>query len=116
MHLPPTALVTASLHQLRLMWQQDIADNGCGGFPERRPSEWTCRVVALCQEETFRGADLSYSITSSASAYRVGGTVMPSVLAALRLSTSSNRVGCSIGSSPGSVPFNILSTYEAARR
>ena len=30
--------------------------------------------------------------------------------------TNSNRVGCSIGSSPGLAPSNILSTYPAARR
>jgi hypothetical protein len=37
-------------------------------------------------------------------------------LAALRLITSSNFVGCSTGRSPGLVPFKILSTKTAARR
>ena len=39
----------------------------------------------------------------------------PSALAALRLITSSNLVGCSTGISPGLAPFRILSTYVAAR-
>jgi hypothetical protein len=40
-----------------------------------------------------------YSITSSASASSVGGTVRPRALAVLRLTTSSNLVGCSTGRS-----------------
>src|SRR5215813_9311942 len=38
-----------------------------------------------------------HSITSSASASRVGGTVRPSALAVLRLMASSNLTGCSTG-------------------
>jgi len=52
----------------------------------------------------------SYSITSSASANRVGGTSMPNALAPLRLMTSSNLVGCCTGKSAGLVPCRILST------
>jgi hypothetical protein len=52
----------------------------------------------------------SHSITSSAVDSRDGGTVMPSALAVLRLITSSNLVGCSMGRSPGLVPCRILST------
>jgi hypothetical protein len=51
-----------------------------------------------------------YSITSSAVASIAGGTVMPRALAVLRLITSSNLVGCSMGRSPGLVPRKILST------
>src|SRR5262245_25427048 len=58
----------------------------------------------------------AYSITSSARASSEGGTVSPSALAVLRLITSSNFVGCSIGMSPGLVPFKILSTKTAQRR
>jgi len=57
-----------------------------------------------------------HSITSLASASSVGGIVRPSALAVLRLITSSKRVGCSIGKSPGFVPFRILSMNQAARR
>ena len=40
----------------------------------------------------------------------IGGSVMPSAFAVLRLITNSNLVGCSTGRSPGLVPFKILST------
>ena len=52
-----------------------------------------------------------YSITSSAMESNVGGTVRPSVFAVLRLITSSNFVGCWIGSSVGLAPFRIRPTY-----
>src|SRR5262245_21216052 len=57
-----------------------------------------------------------HSITSSARASSVGGIVMPSAFAVLRLMTSSNFIGCSTGSSPGLTPLRILSTYPAPRR
>jgi hypothetical protein len=43
---------------------------------------------------TCTAAKFHYSITSSATASSVGGTVSPSTLAVLRLITSSNFVGC----------------------
>ena len=43
------------------------------------------------------------------------GTVRPSDFAVFRLTTNSNRVGCSIGRSAGLAPFKILSTSTAAR-
>src|SRR4029079_4429621 len=42
--------------------------------------------------------------------------VRPRVLAALRLTTSSNLVGCSTGRSPGVAPLRIRSTKLAPRR
>jgi hypothetical protein len=42
--------------------------------------------------------------------------VRPSALAVLRLTTSSNFVGCSTGRSAGFAPRKILSTNSAARR
>src|SRR5262245_9017949 len=51
-----------------------------------------------------------YSITSSARASSEGGTVRPSAFAVLRLTTSSNLVGCSIGKLEGLAPFRIRST------
>ena len=60
--------------------------------------------------------DPSHSITSSARARSEGGTSRPSALAVFRLMTSSNLVGCSIGSSDGLAPFAIRSMYSAARR
>src|SRR5262249_9105322 len=55
-----------------------------------------------------------HSITSSARASSVGGTVRPSTLAVTRLTTRSNLVGCSTGMSAGFAPRRILSTYSAA--
>src|SRR5262249_50703266 len=51
-----------------------------------------------------------HSMTSSARASSVSGTVRPSALAVLRLITSSNFVGCITGKSAGLVPFKILPT------
>ena len=48
-----------------------------------------------------------YSITSSARASSVGGTVRPSALAVLRLIKSSMLVGNSTGRSPGLAPFQL---------
>src|SRR5262249_15322371 len=69
-------------------------------------------------EVSFRSLPLwsIYSITSSARASSVGGTVMPSALAVFILMTSWKRVGCSIGKSAGWAPLRILSTYTAALR
>src|SRR5258707_8553849 len=57
-----------------------------------------------------------HSITSSARASSVGGMSMPSALAVLRFTTSSNLVGCSTGRSAGFAPLKILSTKAADRR
>src|SRR5262245_57323531 len=57
-----------------------------------------------------------YSITSSARASSVAGTVRPRTFEVVRLTTSSNLVGCSTGRSAGFAPRAILSTYSADRR
>src|SRR3990170_5592782 len=49
----------------------------------------------------------SHSITSSALARILRGTVTRSSFAVLRLITRSNRVGCSMGRSAGLAPFRI---------
>jgi hypothetical protein len=51
-----------------------------------------------------------YSITSSARSSSVGGIVRPIAFAVLRLITSSNVVGCSIGRSLGFAPAMIFLT------
>src|SRR5437773_1737657 len=51
-----------------------------------------------------------HSITSSAAACSVSGTVRPSACAVLRLITSSNCVGCRTGISAGFEPFRICPT------
>jgi hypothetical protein len=58
----------------------------------------------------------NHSITSSARASKLGGTVRPSAFAVLRLMTKSNLVGCSTGMSAGLVPRSTLSVKVAARR
>src|ERR1051325_9386075 len=55
-------------------------------------------------------------ITRSALASTLGGIVRPICLAAFKLISNSNLVGCSIGRSAGFAPFRILSMYVAARR
>src|SRR4029077_5726457 len=52
----------------------------------------------------------SYSMTSSARASSDGGTVMPSALAVLILTTISNLVGACTGRSAGFSPFKMRST------
>jgi hypothetical protein len=51
----------------------------------------------------------AYSTTSSACTIRDAGNLIPSAFAVLRLTTSSNLVGCSTGSSVGFWPLMILS-------
>src|SRR5215471_16462257 len=70
-------------------------------------------------EQRDEGAPLhlrGHSITSSARASSVSGTVRPSALAVLRLMTNSHLVGCSTGMSLGFAPRRILSTKSAERR
>jgi hypothetical protein len=57
-----------------------------------------------------------YSITSSASAINLSGTVRPSALAVVRLITSANLTGAWAGSSLGFAPVRMRATYDAARR
>src|SRR5262245_66489929 len=52
-------------------------------------------------EQRDEGAAFHHSITSSAVICMISGTVRPSVLAVLRLMTSSNLVGCNTGKSDG---------------
>src|SRR3954468_4222951 len=57
-----------------------------------------------------------HSITSSACASSAAGRSRPKIFAVRKLSTSVNRVGCSIGKSAGFAPLRIRSTKKAARR
>src|SRR5207249_1429742 len=62
---------------------------------------------AAQQEHEFAAV---HSITSVARARIDGGTVRPSALAVLRLTTSSNVVGCWTGKSAGLAPLRICPT------
>ena len=52
----------------------------------------------------------AHSITSSAVASSVGGTVRPSILAVWALMTSSNLTDCTTGKSAGLAPLRIRPT------
>src|SRR5262249_52806770 len=73
-------------------------------------------LAVLSRCSNTRHGNQSYSTSSSASCWRCRGTLRPSALAALRLMTSSNFVGNSIGMSDALLPLSILFTTEPARR
>ena len=77
---------------------------------ERRKGE-----AADC-EPAEKGAPVHQWMISSARTSSDCGMARPSVLAVLRLMTSSNFVGCSTGRSAGVAPVRILCTKPAARR
>ena len=73
------------------------------------PESGHVRCTSSCPQSANSGHRVAYSITSSARASNVGGIARPMALAALRLITKSNLVGCSTGRSAGLVPVSILS-------
>lgn len=68
------------------------------------------RFQACGSNRACSGPPEHQSMTRSARTSTDGGTVSPSARAVLRLTASSNVVGCSIGRSPGRAPLRILST------
>src|SRR5262249_55953057 len=70
--------------------------------PRRRAAEQRNEIAPLHLRD--------HSITSSARCWRNQGTSRPSAFAVLRLITSSNLLGRSIGSSPALAPLRIRST------
>jgi len=83
--------------------------------PERYSNFATALPSAPDLPQRLRVHRMAYSITSSACASSVGGTVTPAILAVLRLITSSYFVGSWIGRSATFAPLIIRSTYDAAR-
>ena len=90
---------------------------------ERRTHERVVRSSSPAAEnlhtsrpEQVQQTEQAYSITSSARASNVGGTVRPSAFAVVRLIIRSNLMGCSTGRSAGFAPRRILSTKSAERR
>src|SRR5262249_15469520 len=71
--------------------------------------ERPCRRAA---EERDELAPPDHSITSVASASSIGGTLILSALAVLRLLTNSNLVGCRIGRSPAFSRLRIRPVYS----
>jgi hypothetical protein len=87
------------------------AHGWCPLCPENRQIADCFGMSALCQSRlNALHKKHRYSITSSALACNVRGTVMPSVFAALRLITSSNLVARMIGRSAGLSPLRIRPT------
>ena len=82
--------------------------------PSPEPSAPIISLSGVLERVNVESA--AYWMISSARARSDGGIVSPSALAVFWLMTSSNFVGCSIGMSPGLVPFKILSTKTALRR
>ena len=92
-------------------------DLACPLRPESVGSLAKRQSVALCHRQLSQRATrdgmisgTTYSNTSVAVTMISVGMVKPSIRAVLRLSARSNRVGSSIGRSPGFAPFRILST------
>ena len=73
------------------------------------PRPWERSFAAIRVEAELENT-AGYWITSSARSRSDCGTVRPRAAAVLRLTTSSNLVGRSIGRSPGFSPFKIRST------
>jgi hypothetical protein len=65
-----------------------------------------CRKLTRCR----RCSKIDYSITSSALASNVAGTVTPSDMAVFRFTLNTSLVDCSTGSSLGFTPFKMRST------
>ena len=104
-------------------------DYRLGAVDARRRYAYAAELVALallrprrerpCRSRAAEERDelaSPHSITSSARANRVSGTVSPSAFAVLRLMTSSYFVGACTGRSAGFSPLRMRSTYEAERR
>ena len=92
------ARITASQHCCPLHLNERISAVMNRGFLRA-----TCGLVH-CSKRRSRVA-IIHSITSSAMASTPGGIVRPSALAVLRLTTSSNLVGCTTGKSAGFSPL-----------
>ena len=109
----------------RTRLQQGFAIDETGSRSSCTAAKRKARMSALGQKQTSRllramsalaeVADL-HSITWSACASSVGGTVRPSVLAVVRLKISSKRVGCSTGSPQSAHPSHDQSWIAPRER
>jgi hypothetical protein len=87
------------------LYAGEWTSSGCLGMSEK------CHNLTHAPNQA-----LPYSITSSARASRVGGTMRPSVLAVLRLITSSNFAGWMTGRSAAFSPLRMRPTYNPDNR
>src|SRR6516225_4200078 len=101
-----------------------IARVGLGRPVSDKPNHWHRRLLrarrkrprSRSTEQRDELAPPHYSITSSAISRKSRVIVKPSALAAFRLMTSSNLVGCCTGNSAGLAPLRTLSRYGAVCR
>ena len=96
----------------RAEYEAEHSDSGQDHADGKQPEDPAVQRVATCHSRPLgfvrhRNKMRRYSITSSARASSVGGTARPSALAVLRLTTSSNFVGCITGRLAGFSPFRI---------
>src|SRR5262249_41153283 len=111
------AKATLSQHRAeRLIW--DCCRRVVEGRPQDAQSNEPVRLLRArgerprgrCAAEQRDELAAHHSITSSARASSVGGTVRPSAFAVLRLITSSYLVGACTGRSAGFSPLRMRST------
>src|SRR6516225_7294901 len=96
---------------MRLMHRDNpsLFDHLIGGGKERLRDRKPQGFCGLEPQRNHAPHQCSSSITSSASASRFAGMLMPSVFAVLRLMTKIVLVGDCTGSSPGSAPLRTRS-------
>ena len=105
-----TPLASNARCQLRLEAEAQRTLEGVGWTPWFGwDTSWACRWDVPYLTHPYAPAP-PYWITSSAWKRTAVGIVRPSALAVLRLMTSSNLVGCSMGRSPGLAPLRMRST------
>ena len=105
---------TAATSRGFLPWRLSDAGPTLGvrGHLRHRPASETLHKTGRERSQQKR----SYSITSSARIRNASGISRLIALAALRLITSSKRVGTSIGRLPGFSPFRMIFSTRVANR
>ena len=102
--IPPLTLAHKGL--LRVIFTTSgLSVIGVGRTCRMRPKVKKCQLQTHAAQHTAR----IYSITSSARASNVGGTLTPIAFAALRLIASSYFVGACTGKSAGFSPLRMRS-------
>ncbi len=84
-------------------------NKSCLLYPRKRTCAVQLGMSALGQKRTHAPHIAGYSITSSARASRLGGTVIPNALAVFILIAISNLVGACTGRSAGFSPLRMRS-------
>ena len=106
----------------KALWQGDVETGFLAVIQASKPRarimryeltdhEWSAiKPIVACARNGLMQCNKnhSYSMTSSARASSVSGTVRPSAFAVVRLMTRSNLVGCSTGRSAGLAPRRTL--------